>query len=236
MNHTGPQIVTGCSQIPKQIGFKDYFVELDGLETTLLIAGAPKNKTLKNWRSSVDEDVEFSINTPALHFGNETSFFDGQDGKRLAEAASILKSQSITFSNTNDFSTSAANRASLAAFFENATKRLPKEVSLFWFPKGLWDLPLALEATKDVQVLIGFDPLANDALNESSSAHLELFSQKSVYLRIEQTGHKKRRFDSNELQVLAEILQNAEKAWVFFDNQGAFADSKVFKKMISNPL
>ena len=232
MTHTGPKIITGCSQIPKQIGFKEYFSELDGLETTLLAHGSPKNKTLKNWRSSVNDDVEFSINTPPLHFGNESTFFDTIESQRLIEAAKILNATSLTFSNTNDFSTSASNRSALGDFFENAKHKLPTNVSLFWLPKGLWEVPLAMNAVKEHPVQIAFNPLANDALDESSAVHTELFQQRHVYLKIEQTGHKRRRFDSNELETLTAKLQSAEKAWVYFDHQGAFADSKVFKRMI----
>lgn len=232
MNQSPTKIVTGCSSVPKQIGFKNYFDELDALEVLLLAAGSPNPKTLKKWRSSCEDRVQFSVATPAFDFSKETDFCKSKEAKTLIESVSQLRAKSVLFTNTANFSPSASNRESLLAFFKNIKSKLPDDTCVFWFPKGLWSLAMGLEAVKDSPVYIGFDPLANDALGENVDTHRALFGQRFLYLRIEQTGHKKNRFDNHELEAMAQNLAHTEKAWAIFDHHGAFADSKIFKKIV----
>ena len=233
MKQAENKIVIGCSGIPKQIGFKKYFEELQSLEVTVLASGNPTPKTLRKWRQTCGDHIEFSINTPAFDFSKEhRDFHNSTESKRLFESVSALKSTTVSFSNTNLFSPSTSNRDILLKFFESVQKMLPHDTRIFWFPKGLWSLSMALELTKDSPFFIGFDPLANDALNEIADIQHLLFRQQNLYLRIEQTGHQRNRFDSNQLETLAQNISIPDNVWVYFNHHGAFADSKLFNRLV----
>lgn len=224
------KISVGCSELPERVSRESYFRQLSLLESTAFTKTPPSTKTIKGWRKKSPEHAAFTLVAPPALIDPDskndklaTDFFD---------ASQKLITEAVVFRSGDLFSPSASNRDYIKSFFKNIADSKVLASQPVWIPGGLWDLETAMKLVEELDVVLAFDPLANDALGENIDVHARLLVGKPAYLRIGQLGHTRSRFEPQQLEELAERLQFVDKAWVIFHHKGKFSDSVSFQKLL----
>jgi uncharacterized protein YecE (DUF72 family) len=218
------KISVGCSELPERVSRESYFRQLSLLESTAFTKTPPSTKTLKGWRKKSPEHAAFTLMAPPSLIDPNSK--DAKAAQDFFDASKKLVTEAIVFRSGDLFSPSATNRDFIKSFFKENADRHTIASQPVWIPGGLWDLKTAMKLVENLDVVVAFDPLANDALGENVDTHAELLAGKPAYLRIGQLGHTRSRFEPQQLEELAERVQFVEKAWVVFHHKGKFTISQ----------
>lgn len=249
-------VIVGCAGLPHGVGWPRYFLRLPYLETAALLPGPVRPSVLRRWRESAPHGRAFGVVAPAIITHTPPSKGYGPRGwlvppERASEAGnfrdSALVEHGVTelctaldaldagvavFRTPPELSPSQANRDAMRRFFgERATAERLKNRARVWVPSGLWEPPAAYAFAKELGILCGLDPLANDPERRLASFWDELAGD-DAYLVISGLGRSRRRTSNDDLEQLVEIAARHDRAWVVFATVDPFPDAIRFAKLV----
>ncbi len=222
----------GCADLPPGMSRSKYFEKLSLLEISAFYDKNPGRKAVRTWREKSPEQARYSVIAPsALSNGSGGKSFPTSDSAQesvatLAESCALLKAEALVFRTPANFTPSSSNRARMKTFFnEIATQERFGDTALVWDPDGLWEPAGISDIVESTGILVALDPLAQDPLDENGQFVAEQMARGIAYLRISGLGHSRRRYESYELEMIAEMLVHLEKSWVLFAHTGKYPDA-----------
>lgn len=228
-------VIVGCAGLPHGVGWPRYFKKLPYLETPALLRGPVRAAVMRRWREAAAHERAFGVVAPAsvTHSGH---FRDNEAVEKgvveLSAALEALDAGAAVFRTPPEFSPSQANRDVMRKFFaERATAERLGNRARVWVPSGLWEAPVAHAFAKELGILCGLDPLANDPEKRLASFWDEL-SGDDAYLIISGMGRSRRRTANDDLELLTEIAARHDRAWVVFATVDPFPDAIRFAKLV----
>lgn len=231
ITHT-PSHKIGCADLPPGMSRPKYFEKLSLLEISAFFDKNPGKKAIRTWREKSPDQVVYTLVAPSAltHAKGGKSFPLGSQSEEqvvaLAESCKVLRAEAVVFRTPANFTPSSNNRARMKQFFsEIATKERFGDTALVWDPDGLWETKGIGDIADDLGLLVALDPLGQDPLDEYSQFVAEQMAKGQAYLRISGLGHSRRRYESYELEMVAEMLQQLEKSWVVFAHTGKYPDA-----------
>ena len=102
-----------------------------------------------------------------------------------------------------------------------------------WEPAGLWEPAGITKIADELHLSVAIDPLAQDPLEAYQSFVADQMSRGSAYLRIHGMGISRRRFEPYQLEMLAEMLLDIDRAWVVFAHPGKYPDALAMARAIA---
>mgnify|MGYP000234373283 CR=1 FL=1 len=221
------------------------FSEIDVIEIQQTFYHPPEIETLKKWKESAKERVEFTLKAwqlithlpssptykrvkgelkekiPKLY--NELGFFKSTKEvlrafEKTLECCNAVGGKAIIFQTPSSFKGTEENIRNMRNFFKNAFR--PEGVLFVWEPRGRWDTGLLREISKDCKILIGGDPLGGGYLIG------DVF-----YLRLHGIGGYRYKFNEVDFRRICEII-GKKMAYVMFNNISMFEDAVSFKKFL----
>ncbi len=227
-----PSHQIGCAELPPGMSRPKYFEKLSLLEISTFYDKSPGKKAVRTWREKSPDSAVYTLLAPsALSDGkNGKSFPLGEQSEEqviaLAESCKILRAEALVFRTPATFTPSANNRARMTKFFsEIATSERFGDTALVWDPDGLWEPKGIASMADSLNLLVALDPLAQDPLDEHSMFVAEQMAKGRAYLRISGLGHSRRRYESYEMEMIAEMIMQLEKCWVLFAHTGKYPDA-----------
>ena len=207
---------------------------IDFLEEDILTHPTPPSaKSMRRWLREAPEGRGFTLMAPETLFGNAHGIATG--AQILSEAVTSLSAQAVLFRPPRGHAPSAANREQFHAMIANeAVVSALNGAQIVLVPRGLWDLEVATAVVADTDVVVAFDPLANDPLEEIPAMLAMALEQKIAYLRPGRRATTRRRFDAYELETLADIACELEKGWVSFTHGEKVRDGEALKKLLKD--
>ncbi len=242
MPHDPPQSTPihqiGCAELPPRMSRGKYFEKLSLLEIAGFFTGNPTRKAVRGWRENSPERARYSvIASSALTHQKQCMALDEAALKlveNLADSCSILQAEAVVFRTPASFTPSSANRDRLKRFFaELATSERFGETRRVWDPDGLWEPAGIAELAEAAGVLVAIDPLAHDPLEELAEFAARQMARGEAYLRITGLGHSRQRFESYQLEMLAEMLADTERSWTIMAHPGAYPDALAMQRELA---
>ncbi len=236
-NEEIPSHQVGCAELPPGMNRGKYFEKLGLLEVSTFATSAPSRKAVRGWRSKSPSNAQFSLLASSELTGDK-SFPVNEESKeltaKLIDACEILQSQAIVYRTPPAFSPSAANQDRMREYFgEIASAEAFGNTTRVWEPSGLWEPESISKIAESLDLCVAIDPLAQDPLEEYQSFVAEQMARGPAYLRIHGMGISRRRFEPYQLEMLAEMLQEVERAWVVFGHQGKYPDALAMGRAIA---
>jgi len=170
-------IKVGCCGYP--VSRPVYYGRFATVEVNSTFYALPRLSTAERWRSEAPEGFDFSVKAWQLitHLSSSPTYLKlrpKQDARRLeryghfrptdeaAEAwekfsaiARVLRPRFILFQTPASFYPSADHMRDMYKFF----KRIPRESSLVWEPRGEWEPEMMRRICRDLGLVRGLDPL-----------------------------------------------------------------------------
>lgn len=237
MTAAAPTISIGCAELPPGMGRGRYFQTLHFLEVAAFFSAQPPSvATVRTWREKSPDDAHFAlIASRSLTFpsGPSAGGAARAEAERLGQACAALAAGAVVFRTPATFAPSQAGRDALERFFaEVASAELFADTQRVWQPDGLWQPQEIASEAERLDVIAAIDPLANDPLEEMAEALPQHLARGRVYLRPAGLGRSRRRFDGHELDLLADLVDGSERAWVVFANPDKWHDAQAFARLI----
>lgn len=231
----------GCSDLPPGMKRSKYFEKLAFLEISAFFTSRPARKAVRSWREKSPETARYAlIASSELTHGKQCLPVDeaaANEVSNLADSCSILQAEAIVFRTPASFTPSATNRDRLQQFFsEVATAERFGETRRVWHPDGLWEPNSISEVAQAAGVLAAIDPLAHDPLEEFTEFVAREMARGEAYLRVSGLGHSRPRFESYQLEMLAEMLMDVERSWTAFAHPGMYPDALAMQRQLAQEL
>ncbi len=227
----------GCAELPPGMNRGKYFEKLSLLEVATFATSAPSRKAVRGWRTKSPSDAKFSLLASAELTGAKSFPVDDSSREftaRLVDACEILEAEAIVFRTPAGFTPSAANQDRMREYFgEIASAEAFGNTVRVWEPDGLWEPAGITAIAESLQLTVAIDPLAQDPLEEYQSFVAEQMARGSAYLRIRGMGISRRRFEPYQLEMLAEMLLEIDRAWVVFAHPGKYPDALAMARAIA---
>jgi len=221
--------------------------ELDFLEEKFLTrAGVPSAKSLRKWRQSVDDATKakkkpnagFSLIAPDGVLGSSDERATAVT--QIAKSVEALSADVVVFRTPKGLSPSQTNRERFIELCTNeaTSERLGGVTRVLW-PRGLWDYSVATALTSELDLLLCFDPLANDPLEELPNLVAGAFDRGGAYFRLDKIGSPRHRYDPYELETLADIISeigggSGLGSWTSFAHSERVRDATALKKLLAS--
>lgn len=230
----GPAVKIGCAETPPRMSRAQVFRGLDFLEESFLLrAGPPSAKSLRKWRRDAPDAAQFIV------VAGDGVFADGAERASAVEALlaarEALDAKAIVFRTPSGFSPSQTHRDRFRALCasEVTADAVGGATRVLW-PRGLWDLELGAQLSDDLDLVLCFDPLRNDPLEELPALLARAFERGVAYLRLERIGTPRRRYDPYELETLGEIASELDAGWLSFAHSERVRDATALKKLLAD--
>jgi uncharacterized protein YecE (DUF72 family) len=249
-------VIVGCAGLPRGMGWPRYFQRLPYLELGALLAGPVRSTVLRRWRAAANNPGAFGVVAPApiTHSPGPRGY--GQRGWPVPpgrpqdvgnfrettavastviahlHALELLDASAAIYRTPPDFSPSAANREAMRKFFgEVMTAEAAHGRARVWHPSGLWEPPAAYAFAKELGIICALDPLGADPTNEHA-AWWPTVEGDDAYFAISGLG-RGRRTPPDQLEALAEVAGQFQRAWVVFSTSEPFPDAIRFAGLVS---
>ena len=226
-------LTIGCAGAPPRMSraaalSRVHFIE----EDFLLHSAAPSVKAMRKWRRDAPTDRGFTLIAPDDVFARGKPFEAAIS--KLSEAREALDASAILFRPPKGHAPSATNRELFSTRLSEAELSAAMgDAEVVLVPRGLWDLNVSLAVASSAEILVAFDPLANDPLEEIPPLLAGAFEAGSAYLRPGREATTRRRFDSYELETLAEIATELESGWMCFTHAERIRDGEALLKLLA---
>ena len=256
-DHQAPRIRVGCAGLPPRMARERYWRDLDFIESDVTYRDPPRRAALRGWRESAPQGALISLLawqaithragrqgyalkgtplTPA-ELAATGNFRDSPTVRRavevMAEAVEATGAEAVVFRTPASFAPSAKNRDAMTRFFnEIATADALGGARRIWEPEGLWRPEEAIRLARELKLVVAVDPLARDPLEEQAPALAYELPRELGYFRITGMGSSDRQIDSGDLELLAEFIEDFDRAWVVFANIAKFADARRFARTV----
>lgn len=221
------------------------FSELDVIEIQQTFYHPPQIETLKKWKESAGQRVEFTLkawqlithpsssptykrikgdlkqNLPKISdkigfFKNTKEVFKAYD--KTLECCEAVGGRVILFQTPASFRETEENINNIKNFFEKAFR--PQGIFFVWEPRGRWSTKILRELSKECKVFVGGDPFGGGYL-----------IGEFLYLRLHGIEGFRYRFKEEDFRKIREIIGN-KKGYVMFNNISMFEDALKFKKFL----
>ncbi len=242
----GQLVRVGCAGLPSGVSRVHYFEHLDLLETDMTFFEPPREVALRRWRAEAPPGCAFSALAwqlithesgspgyarlphpldPALahdvgHFRPTQAVRDAWT--RTMGAARALGTEVILFQTPPSFAPSEPNRDALRRFFgEVAVDH--DDVTLAWEPQGLWETSHASALANELGLVYALDPLQLEVPPPE---------EPKAYFRIHGLGIYRNKLADDMLELLADMVEGYERAWVVFANVEKYRDAERFHRLV----
>jgi uncharacterized protein YecE (DUF72 family) len=238
-----------------------YWRDLSFLESDVMVRSPPRRAAVRGWRETAPDGAALSLvawqaithrpgkkqsysykgqELTAAELAETGSFRDTPTVRRaveaMAEAVDLTGAEAILFRTPAAFAPSSKNRDAMKRFFgEVAGPEAFGSAARVWEPEGLWRPEEAIRFANELGLLVAVDPLARDPLEEQAPALAYELPREAGYFRISGMGSSERQIDTGDLELLAEFLEDFDRAWVVFANVAKFADARRFARALNAP-
>ena len=240
-------IRVGCAGLPAGIPRASYFEHLDLLEVDTTFWEPPGDSALKRWQRETPEGEGFSILAWQLitHEGDSPGYsrlvtpvdpaararcgsFRETDEVRMAwrrtlGSARALGAEVILFQTPTSFTPSEPNKAALRRFFGEIAPEAG-DIALAWEPHGIWEPGQASALAKEVGAVYALDPLQLEVPPPDDAR---------AYFRIHGLGIYRNKIADDLLELLADMVEHYDRAWVVFANVEKYRDAQRFHRLLA---
>jgi uncharacterized protein YecE (DUF72 family) len=252
-----PPIRVGCAGLPPRMPRDRYWRDLPFLEADVMYRSPPRRAAIRGWRETAPEGSGISLLAwqaithragkqgyaykgtplPPAELAETGGFRDTPTVRRaveaMAEAVEATEAEAVVFRTPASFAPSAKNRDAMKRFFTDiAGPEAFGGAVRVWEPEGLWRPDEAIRTASELGLILAVDPLARDPLEEQAPALAFDLPREAGYFRITGMGSSDRQIDSGDLEILAEFIEDFDRAWVVFANVAKFADARRFARAI----
>ncbi len=240
-------IRVGCADLPSGISRATYFEHLDLLEVESTFWEPPGENALRRWRRETPATEAFTLVAWQLitHEANSPGYsrlntrlapeararcggFRPTEEVRMAwqrtlSAARALEAEVILFETPPAFSPSEPNKTALRRFFAEVAGEA-EGIQLAWEPQGLWEPGQATKLAAELGVIYALDPLQLEVPPPDDAR---------AYFRIHGLGIYRNKISDDLLELLADMVENYERAWVVFANVEKYPDALRFHRLMA---
>ncbi len=241
------EVRVGCAGLPSGVARAAYFEHLDLLEVETTFFEPPGEVALRRWRREAPPACGFTalawqlvthdsdspgyarLNHPldGTAIGQVGSFRDTQLVRdawaRSVSAAQALAAEVLLLETPPSFTPSESHREALRRFVgEVAGNR--GNLALAWEPHGIWEPAEAAKLALELGLIYALDPLQ---LEEPPPEEPE------AYFRLHGLGIYRNKISADMLELLAEMIEGYERAWVVFANVEKYRDAQHFHKLLA---
>ena len=240
-------IRVGCAGLPSGIPRPAYFEHLDLLEVDTTFWEPPGDAAMKRWQRETPEGEGFSILAWQLitHEGDSPGYsrlvtpldpaararcgsFRATDEVRMAwrrtlGSARALGAEVILFQTPTSFTPSEPNKVALRRFFGEIAPEAG-DIALAWEPHGIWEPGQASALAKEVGVVYALDPLQLEVPPPDDAR---------AYFRIHGLGIYRNKIADDLLELLADMVEHYDRAWVVFANVEKYSDAQRFHRLLA---
>jgi uncharacterized protein YecE (DUF72 family) len=237
----------GCAGLPNGISRAAYFEHLDLLETDVTFFDPPRELALRRWHKEAPEGCAFAalawqlvthgpdspgyerLNAPlspevlATVGGFRDTPAVREAWQRTRAAALALGAEVVLFQTPAAFAPSEANRTALRRFFETVGPET-EGLTLAWEPTGLWEPAQASALANELGLVYALDPLQLEVPPPD---------EPRAYFRIHGLGIYRNKIADDMLEILAEMVEGYERAWVVFANVEKYRDAQRFHRLLA---
>jgi uncharacterized protein YecE (DUF72 family) len=239
-------IRVGTAGLPSGVARHAYFERLDLLEVDVTFFEPPRDKALARWREEAPAGAGFSLlawqlitheaDTPGYarlthklspEARNKVGSFRPTDEvadawKRTLASARALGAEVILFQTPPVFTPTEANRNALRRFFgETAAEH--GDITLAWEPRGIWEPAQAATLASELGIVYALDPLQLEVPPPD---------EPMAYFRLHGLGIYRNKIGDDMLELLADMVEGYERAWVVFANVEKYRDAERFHKLL----
>jgi uncharacterized protein YecE (DUF72 family) len=242
-----PQIRVGCAGLPSGVSRGAYFQRLDLLETDVTFFEPPREVALRRWHAEAPAGSAFSViawqvvtheaGTPGyarLQTPLAPDVLAGAGGfratpavrdawRRTLASARALGAEVILFQTPPSFAPTEGNREALRRFCgEIAGDR--DDFTLAWEPHGLWEPQQASAIANELGLVYALDPLQLEVPPPD---------EPKAYFRIHGLGVYRGKLGDDLLELVADMAEGYERAWVVFANVEKLGDAQRFHRLVA---
>jgi uncharacterized protein YecE (DUF72 family) len=247
MDESERLIRVGTAGLPSGVARHSYFEKLDLLEVDVTFFEPPRPRAMERWRTEAPEGAGFTMlawqlithdaDTPGYarmthqlspealpKVGAFRPTMDvGNAWTRTLETARSLGTEVILFCTPPTFTPTEANRTALRRFFaEIATK--DARIAYAWEPRGIWEPAQAAKLAEELGLVYALDPLQLEVPPPDAAA---------AYFRLHGLGIYRNKIGDDMLELLADMVDGYERAWVVFANVEKYRDAERFHKLVA---
>lgn len=240
----GPLVRVGCSGLPSGISRATYFERLDLLETDVTFFEPPREVALRRWHTEAPAGSAFSVLAWQLithEAGGHTRLttplapeLAAQAGgfrdtpvvrdawQRTLASARALGAEVILFQTPPSFTPTDTNRDALRRFIGEVAAD-HDDMTLAWEPHGLWEPHQASALANEIGLVYALDPLQLETPPPD---------EPRAYFRIHGLGIYRGKLGDDLLELLADMVDSYERAWVVFANVEKLGDAQRFHRLL----
>jgi uncharacterized protein YecE (DUF72 family) len=141
---------------------------------------------------------------------------------RTLASARALGAEVILFQTPASFTPTDANRDALRRFFGEIAADHDR-ITLAWEPQGLWEPQLASALANEIGLVYALDPLQLETPPPD---------EPRAYFRIHGLGIYRGKLGDDLLELLADMVDSYERAWVVFANVEKLGDATRFHRLL----
>jgi uncharacterized protein YecE (DUF72 family) len=243
----GRLVRVGTAGLPSGVARASYFEHLDLLETDVTFFEPPREVALRRWRTEAPAGCAFSalawqlVTHPAGSPGyprlgaplppeTAAQVGDFRDTpavraawQRTLAATRALGAEVVLFQTPASFAPTEPNRTALRRFFgEVATDR--GDLVLAWEPAGLWEPAQASTLANELGLVYALDPLQLEVPPPD---------EPMAYFRLHGLGIYRGKLGDDLLELLADMVDGYDRAWVVFANVEKYGDAQRFHRLLA---
>jgi uncharacterized protein YecE (DUF72 family) len=247
LDETAPLVRIGCAGLPNGVSRTQYFKQLDLLETDVAFIEPPRELALRRWHADAPPGAAFTMigwqlithdadtdgyarlhePLPAEKRREVGSFRVTPTTRdawaRTVAAARVLESEVILLQTPPSFSPSQANQDAMRRFFAEVVGDERGPV-IAWEPRGVWAPQTAGKLAAELGVVLAVDPL---------QLEIEPPEGAEAYFRLYGLGLQRGRIDEHAMDLIADMLDGYQRAWVVFNNVEKYPDAQRFRKLMA---
>ena len=238
----------GCAGLPNSVSRPHYFERLDLLEADVTFIEPPRDLALRRWHQDAPPGAAFTMlawqfithdpSTPGyerlsqplakeleLQVGSFRATPAVKDAwQRTLAAAHTLTAEVILFQSPPGFAPSQANQDAMRRFFGEIVGEKPANLTLAWEPRGVWEPGQASKLANELGLVYAVDPLQLEVAPPEGS---------EAYFRLYGLGLHRNKIGEDSMDLIADMLDLYERAWVVFNNVEKYPDAQRFKKLMA---
>jgi uncharacterized protein YecE (DUF72 family) len=238
----------GCAGLPNGVSRAQYFERLDLLEADVTFIEPPRELALRKWHQDAPPGAGFTMLAWQLitHDASTSGYerlaqplakeLQLQVGgfratpavkdawQRTLAAARTLEAEVVLFQSPPAFSPSQANQDAMRRFFGEIVGERPPELVLAWEPRGVWEPGQAGKLARELGLVYAVDPLQLEVDPPEGT---------DAYFRLYGLGLHRNKIGEDAMDLIADMLDVYERAWVVFNNVEKYPDAQRFKKLIA---
>ena len=224
----------------------EYFRRFRVVEVQQTFYDPPQDRTLVRWRRQAPPGFEFTLKAWQLvtHDASSPTYrrlrrpLDVADRelvgsfrltppvlrawKRTLECTRLLRATAILLQCPRSFRPTDENVARLTTFCREIER--PENVRLVWEPRGPWPSDVVRDLCRALDLVHAVDPFVNDTV-----------TPRRTYFRLHGvTGARHVYTDDELLRLLAMLPEQAQDAYVLFNNMPRVIDAERFRTVLSS--